>query len=108
MSDDGGSPLAIVSAGGVAAAQNEGLEFLTELAVDAVSKHQALVRQTTTGILDTCENAVRLGFYLSDAKSLLPPEVAFGKWVTARIGISEVWSCQLRRPASHFTSESFH
>ena len=70
--------------------QTESLEFLSELAADALKRHETLTRTTASALMDTLENAVRLGWYLDDAKALLPAG-CFGEWVTAHLRVSNAW-----------------
>jgi hypothetical protein len=87
-----------------AGAKAESVAFMKELVLDALTKHQSLTRTVATSILDAMENAVRLGFYLCDIKSLLPTG-SFGKWVSDNLAISGPWASQLRRLSAHFARD---
>jgi hypothetical protein len=57
------------------------LEFLRELIGDGLQRNDTLFRAASAGVVDLLENSIRVGFYLSDAKSYLAGDGKFIKWV---------------------------
>jgi hypothetical protein len=83
----------------------EPLEFLRELIGDGLQRNETLFRTASAGVVDLLENSIRVGFYLSDAKSYLAGDGNFIKWLEENFEISYPRANQLHRLSKHFSRD---
>jgi hypothetical protein len=84
---------------------SESLEFLRELIGDGLQRNDTLFRAASAGVVDLLENSIRVGFYLSDAKSYLAGDGKFIKCVEHNFKISYARANQLHRLSKHFSRD---
>jgi hypothetical protein len=81
------------------------LESLGSLIVENLARHESLSAKVRQDIVDTLENAVRAGWYISDAQTYLATDAGFVAWVELNLPITYNWAHQLSRLSKSFARD---
>jgi hypothetical protein len=87
------------------AESSEPLQFLGELLVENLARHEALKRTVATNVMDLLETTIRAGWYFDDAFAYLVSQREFANWVKCRFQVSLCWIARLRRLGRHFARD---